>query len=197
MLSVGVKNSVAASITPLSGERLEMTSAQAQKQLVARFDSNGNGKIDAKEHKAYAREVARSRDAEAKRLAAMRPSLKSDERLFVTPPDWTPEKRRQYDLNQDGKLDPEELMNERQAAAAVAKAEFKKWDKNGDGKFDAAERSAARPVLAKAKAARSAAVRAKIASRSAPKRELSPKGSKGASEGDDQKLRKTTQDRKK
>jgi hypothetical protein len=174
MLSVGVKNSVAASITPLSGERLEMTSAQAQKQLVARFDSNGNGKIDAKEHKAYAREVARSRDAEAKRLAAMRPSLSSDERLFVTPPDWTPEKSREYDVNQDGTLDPEERMKERQAAAAGAKTEFKKWDKNGDGKLDVAERDAAKQALARARAARDAEVRAKIARRSAPKPKFSP-----------------------
>lgn len=116
-------------------------------ELLARFDLNGNGKIDVSERKPYVREVARRAHAEEKRLAAMRPKLSNDERLFMKPANWSPAKTAQYDANKDGKLDRDELMKERQDAAEAARAEFKKADTNGNGRLDPAERQAVSAMI--------------------------------------------------
>jgi len=52
---------------------------------IGQHDANGNGKIDADEHKEYAHERARMRRAEIKELAAQRPKLSRQERLFYQP----------------------------------------------------------------------------------------------------------------
>src|SRR3990172_7520794 len=78
--------------------------------LVARHDLNGNGKIDVDERQGYMRDMARLRREEAQTLAAQRPVLSPQERLFYRPPRLTPELVSRYDTNQNGKLDlPEHL----------------------------------------------------------------------------------------
>jgi Ca2+-binding EF-hand superfamily protein len=115
--------------------------------LVAKYDLNGNGKIDANEHREYARALSRQRQAEAKMLAVQTSKLSADERKFFVPPQITPEVLKQYDTNQDGRLEPEEYAPLVADTTAAAKKEFQQYDANGDGKLDKEELKAAEPAL--------------------------------------------------
>jgi EF hand domain-containing protein len=117
----------------------ESANSGGSDELFKKHDANGNGKIDASEHRGYARERAELRRAEARELAAQRPKLNRQERLFYQPPRVTPEVLAQYDLNHNGKLDLAEKIQLQHDAGEKAKEAFRRYDKNGDGKLDQAE----------------------------------------------------------
>jgi len=107
------------------GQAVDQT--EATKALIAKHDLNGNGKIDASEHKEYARERARLVKAKALEAAKNRPAAKPGERVVIPPARWTSELFKKYDANKNGRLDSEEREKEyqdrRQAALeAAAKA---------------------------------------------------------------------------
>jgi hypothetical protein len=87
----------------------------ADDPLVVKYDLNHNGNIDAEEHREYVRALSRQRQQEARTRAEQRPQLSPDERRFYHPPRFTPELLPQYDTNNNGKLDPDELKAARQA----------------------------------------------------------------------------------
>jgi EF hand len=118
------------------------TNAAQMKQtdlLVAKYDLNGNGKIDVNERKPYVQELARQRLEESKAFAAQQPMLNPQERIFYHPPRLTPELIQKYDDNHDGKLDSAERLKISQDASDAAKAEFRRFDSNQDGKLDKEE----------------------------------------------------------
>ncbi len=119
------------------------TSSAPPAPLVAKYDANGNGKIDVEDRKGYIRERAKRLREEAQREAAKRPVVPLGVRLFLEPPNWTPEKVARYDASKDGRLDLEERRQERLDAVKTAEAKFKQADTNGDGRLDAAECRAA------------------------------------------------------
>jgi len=110
--------------------------------LIAKFDLNGNGKIDVNERKPYVQELSRQRREEAKAFAAQQPVLSPQERLFYHPPQLTPELIQRYDANHDGKLDSVERLKIAQDAANDAKAEFRRYDLNHDGQLNREEMKA-------------------------------------------------------
>lgn len=107
--------------------------------LIAKFDLNGNGKIDVNERKPYVQELSRQRREEVKTFAAQQPVLSPQERIFYHPPRLTPELIQKYDGNHDGKLDSAERLKISQDASEAAKAEFRRFDNNQDGKLDKEE----------------------------------------------------------
>jgi hypothetical protein len=115
------------------------TTSDAQRPLVEKHDTNGNGKIDAEEHRVFARERAKRHIADVKDLAKHRPKLGRQERMFYQLPSVTPDLVRRYDVNGNGKLDLNEKIKVQADAGEKAKAEFRSHDKNGDGKLSAAE----------------------------------------------------------
>jgi len=90
--------------------------------LVIQYDPNGNGKIDVSERKPYVRERARRQREEAKRLAAVFKNVPPNVLRQVEPPGWTKAKLARYDLNQNGKIDVDEAILERQDALKAAEA---------------------------------------------------------------------------
>jgi hypothetical protein len=111
--------------------------------LIRKHDTNSNGKIDVDERKGYVRERARLLREAARRDAAQRPVIPPELRPFVALPNWTKEKVGRYDVNRNGKLDPDERRQERLDAIQTARAQFKRADTNGDGLLDPAERQSA------------------------------------------------------
>jgi Ca2+-binding EF-hand superfamily protein len=112
--------------------------------LVAKYDLNHNGKIDAEEHREYVRALSRQRQQEARTLAEQRPQLSPDERRFYHPPRLTPELLPQYDTNKNGKLDLQERINIQNDGSESARKEFRRYDVNANGKLDPDELKAAR-----------------------------------------------------
>jgi Ca2+-binding EF-hand superfamily protein len=111
--------------------------------LVVKYDANNNGKIDINERKGYVRELASRRRAEVKAVAAQRPKLNYQERLFYRLPRLTPELIQRYDTNHNGRIDiPEQAQLQRDSGEA-AKQEFRRFDRNADGKLDKQELKAA------------------------------------------------------
>ncbi len=90
--------------------------------LVVQYDLNGNGKIDVSERKPYVRERARRQQEDAKRLAAVFKNVPPAVLRQVKAPDWTKAKVARYDLNQNGKIDVDEAIQERKDAIKVAEA---------------------------------------------------------------------------
>ena len=90
--------------------------------LVIQYDLNGNGKIDVSERKPYVRERARRRQEDAKRLAAVFKNVPPAVLRQVKAPDWTKAKIARYDLNQNGKIDVDEAIQERKDAIKAAEA---------------------------------------------------------------------------
>ncbi len=99
-----------------------------RQRLLARFDANGDGKLDGEERAAI------KADVDARR------AVYRDEDLY------------RYDANGDGRLDPEErkaAAADRKRARKVAHAlAVKKYDVDGDGDLDAAERARMREETA-------------------------------------------------
>lgn len=126
-------------LSSVSANADSTNSPPAVDPLVEKYDVNHNGKIDASEHREYVRALSRQRQAEARTLAAQRPELTPDERRFFHPPQFTPELLKQYDANQNGKLDLKERLQIQKDAAEAAKQEFRRYDVNGDGKLDQEE----------------------------------------------------------
>jgi Ca2+-binding EF-hand superfamily protein len=112
--------------------------------LLAKYDLNHNGKMDAEEHREYVRALSRQRQQEAKTLAEQKPQLSPDERRFYHLPRLTPELLPQYDTNHNGKLDVQERLNIQNDAAEAARKEFRRHDVNANGKLDPDELKAAR-----------------------------------------------------
>lgn len=110
--------------------------------LVVKHDINGNGKIDVNERKAFVRERALRRRQEARQIASQRPSLSRYERLFLKPIRWDRATREKYDANKNGRLEVQERIKAMNDAADAAREEFRKHDRNGDGKLDGVEFSA-------------------------------------------------------
>jgi Ca2+-binding EF-hand superfamily protein len=119
-------------------------SPSADDPLLAKYDLNHNGKIDAEEHREYVRALSRQRQQEAKTLAEQKPQLSPDERRFYHLPRLTPELLPQYDTNHNGKLDVQERLNIQNDAAEAARKEFRRHDVNANGKLDPDELKAAR-----------------------------------------------------
>jgi Ca2+-binding EF-hand superfamily protein len=119
-------------------------SPSADDPLLAKYDLNHNGKIDAEEHREYVRALSRQRQQEAKTLAEQKPQLSPDERRFYHLPRLTPELLPQYDTNHNSKLDLQERINLQNDAAEAARKEFRRHDVNANGKLDPDELKAAR-----------------------------------------------------
>jgi Ca2+-binding EF-hand superfamily protein len=119
-------------------------SPPADDPLLAKYDLNHNGKIDAEEHREYVRALSRQRQQEAKSLAEQKPQLSPDERRFYHLPRLTPELLPQYDTNHNGKLDVQERLNIQNDATEAARKEFRRYDANGNGKLDPDELKAVR-----------------------------------------------------
>ena len=131
--------------TFLAGADVAVTnlSVKPDDALVSKYDLNRNGKIDVNERKPYVHELSRQRRDEAKTFAAQQPVLSPQERQFYHPPQITPDLIQKYDINHNGKLDPDERLKMSQDAADAAKADFRRFDTNQDGKLDKDEMKAA------------------------------------------------------
>lgn len=125
-----------------SQEKSSVETADAAR--VKKYDINGNGKIDVEERRDYVREIAKQRRQDAKKIAAERPKLSRQERLFYEVPGRNPQIVRQFDANKNGKLDVSEQIEAQRDAGNKARAEFQRHDKNSDGKLDEAELKAAK-----------------------------------------------------
>lgn len=104
---------------------------EMKKEILARFDKNGDGKLDEAERQA-AKEALKERFGQ--RLQGMK------EKLLA-----------KFDKDGDGKLSPEERQAAREYAkehiGELAPQVIQRFDKNGDGKLDEAERQAAKEAL--------------------------------------------------
>lgn len=110
--------------------------------LIAEHDTNNNGKIDAAEHAAYARAVARLRKQEMRPKPVERLRMTPQEKALYQPPRLTPAVIQMYDANQNGVLDPRERAALEAAAVATARQELQQRDSNGDGNIDPQEQAA-------------------------------------------------------
>ena len=147
--------------------------ARLRRQMFAKYDTNGDGQIDAAEHKAMMDAVAKDAQSELDDLAARQFDADGDGRLDERETaamekalaerearDKEAARRRDlrlFDANGDGKLDEQELAamadaKDRQLAEAShwrQQADLQRFDLDGDGKLDEQEQ-----LLADVEAAR-------------------------------------------
>lgn len=137
--------------------------ARLRQQTFAKYDTNGDGHVDAEEHKAMVDAIAKDAHAELDELAARQFDADGDGRLdeqetaamekaLAERAASDEQARRQRDLrlfdaNGDGQLDEQESAamaeaNERQLAEARLwrqQADLQRFDANGDGQLDEQE----------------------------------------------------------
>jgi Ca2+-binding EF-hand superfamily protein len=125
------------------GISAEISSTQCI-NLVARFDANGNGRIDVEERKGYVRELARERRNAANAQAAKRAAQGGLKLEDLKPRGPTRAQIIAHDANRDSRLDPDERARLDAALREELAQRFKRADANGDGVLNREETQALR-----------------------------------------------------
>lgn len=107
------------------------------------YDADQDGHLSPGERRAYWQALLEYRREKQRGAAMNRPFLTAQMKQLIEPEIWTEAKKAQYDLNQNGILEPHERGRERLDAMQAAQERFRKLDTNGDGRLDAQERRAA------------------------------------------------------
>ena len=103
------------------GQRHHGQQGQRKRERMAKFDTNGDGKLD-----------------DSERAAARQQFMNAHK-----------DKWAKFDTNGDGKLDDAERSALRQQMMEKHKDKWAKFDTNGDGQLDASERAAAKAAMIK------------------------------------------------